>query len=118
MLQVFFKTFVTFFLVYGIIEMFSKLFSVIREERKEKKEIFIFIHVKNLEHSLEYIIRSTIFDYFIKYGGRTVPNIIVVDKGSDDCTQEICKKLCRDYEFLYYATEKEYLDFKNEMKEK
>ena len=95
--------------------MFTKIFGLIKEDKKEKKEIFIFIHVKNLEYSLEYIIRSTIFDYFMKYGGRTVPNIVVVDKGSVDRTEEICRKLCRDYEFLYYTTEKEYLDSKNEI---
>ncbi len=115
MLQVFFKTFITFFCIYGVIEMFSKLLTIFKEERKEKREIFIFIHVRNLEHSLEYIIRSTIFDYFMKHGGRTVPNIVVVDKGSEDRTEEICKNLCRDYEFLYYTTEEEYQSFKNEI---
>ena len=115
MLQVFFKTFVTFFFIYGIVEMLSKIYTMFKEGKNEKREIFIFIHVKNLEHTLEYIIRSTIFDYFMKYGGRTVPNIVVVDKGSNDRTEEICKKLCKDYEFLYYASEKEYLDFKNEI---
>ncbi len=115
MSEVIFKTFATFFVIYGLIEMFSKLLKLIKERETSKKELYIFIHVRNQEHCMEYIIRTTIFNYFVKYGGRTVPNIVVVDKGSDDNTEQICRKLCEDYEFLYYTTEKEFIEFKNEI---
>lgn len=115
MSTVIFKTLATFFIIYGIIEMFSKLLRFFKLEETDKKEIFIFIHVKNQENSLEYIIRSTIFKYLENYGGRIVPYIVVVDKGSEDRTKEICERLCKDYDFLYYATEEEYLNFKEEI---
>ncbi len=115
MWDIVFKSLVTFFVIFGIIEMFSKCVKALIRPNTEKKEIFIFIHAKNLEESLEYIIRTTVFDYLLNHGGRTIPYIIVVDKGSQDRTREICQRLSRDYEFLYYTTEKEYNDFKSEI---
>ncbi len=111
-----FKTVVTFLVIYGLIELCSKVFGFFISSDDCQKEIFIFIHVKNQEKSLEYIIRTTIFNYLNSYGGRTVPYLVIVDRGSDDRTEEISRKLCTDYDFLYYATEDEYLNFKNEIK--
>ncbi len=110
-----YKTIVTFLIVYALIEMATKLFKVFFCKDEDKKEIFVFIHVKNQENAIEYIVRCTIFNYLHRYGGRTVPYIVIVDKGSTDRTGEISEKLCMDYEFLYYTTEDEYNDFKNQI---
>ncbi len=110
------KTIITFLIIYGFIELCTKFFGLFLGLNDNQKEIFIFIHVRNQEKSLEYIIRTTIFNYLNSYGGRTVPYLVIVDKGSDDKTEEISRKLCMDYDFLYYATEDEYLNFKNEIK--
>ena len=115
MMTVIFKTLVTFFVIYGMLEMFSKLMGFFKTSYDEKKEIFIFMSVRNKEESLEYIVRSTIFDYLENYGGRIVPYIVIVDKGSTDKTKDVCMKLSRDYEFVYYASEEEYIKFKNEI---
>ena len=111
-----FKTIATFLVIYGLIDLCTKFLSLFTCSDDSKKEIFIFIHVRNQEKSLEYIIRTTIFNYLNSYGGRTVPYMVIVDRGSDDRTEEISRKLCTDYDFLYYATEEEYLNFKNEIK--
>ena len=113
MIDVLFKTFVTFFVIYGMAEMLSKCLSHFKSG--ENKEIFIFIHVKNKEESLEYIVRTTIINYLAKYGGRIIPYVVVVDKGSQDSTKEISQKLANDYDFLYYATEEEYNQFINDI---
>ena len=109
-----YKTIVTFLVIYALVELFSKLMKCIFTPCGEKREIFVFIHVKNQEISIEYIIRMAIFNYLCTYGGRMVPYIVIVDKGSDDSTAEISKKLCDKYEFLYYTTEDEYLEFKKQ----
>lgn len=111
---VIYKTIITFLVIYAIIEMSGKLFRILTKREGQENELFIFIHVKNQENSIEYIIRCTILNYLCSYGGRTVPYIVVVDKGSTDRTREISEKLCKDYDFLYYTTEEEYLDFKNQ----
>ncbi len=108
-----YKTIITFLVVYALMEMAAKLFGFFTKEPKDGNELFIFIHVKNQENSIEYIVRCTILNYLCSYGGRTVPYIVIVDKGSTDRTGEISEKLCRDYDFLYYTTEEEYRDFKN-----
>ena len=114
MFVILYKTIVTFLVIYALIELFSRLMKCIFTPYGEKKEIFIFIHVKNQENSIEYIIRMTIFNYLCTCGGRTVPYIVIVDKGSSDNTAQISQKLCDKYEFLYYATEEEYQDFRKQ----
>ena len=108
-----YKTVLTFLIVFGLFEMLSKIYKVIFTETKSQKEVFVFIHVKNKEDSIEYIVRSTIFNYLTKYGGRTVPYVVIVDEGSEDRTEEIVQKLCCDYDFVYYTTADEYESFKN-----
>ena len=111
---VIYKTIITFLVVYAIMEMAGKLFRFLTKKEEQGNELFIFIHVKNQENFIEYIVRCTILNYLCSYGGRTVPYIVIVDKGSTDRTGEISEKLCRDYDFLYYTTEEEYLDFKKQ----
>jgi len=114
MFDVALKSVITFLVIYFIIETGIKLVKFFLSE-KERKDIFVFIHVKNQENNIEYIVRCTILNYLHKYGGRTVPYIVIVDKGSEDNTYEIAKKLCHDYDFLYYTTSDEYENFKNEL---
>jgi len=109
------KTIVTFLVIYALIEMSLKIFNFFLGDDRDRKEMFIFIHVKNQENNLEYVVRCTIFNYLNSYGGRVVPYIVIVDKGSDDRTREIAEKLCMDYEFLYYTSEEEYNNFKKQI---
>ena len=85
------------------------------EKEKSTKDVFVFIHVRNQEENIEYIIRCTIFNYLHTYGGRIVPYIVIVDKGSSDKTEIIARKLSKDYDFVYYATEDEYNQFKKDI---
>ena len=68
-----------------------------------------------VEETIEYIVRCTIINYLHKYGGRTVPYIVIVDHGSTDKTKEIAQKLCDDYDFLFFTTSQQYEEFKKEM---
>ena len=116
MSTVFLKTIITFFAIYGVVQFISALFSFAKDIGNEKKDLFIFIHVKNQENNIEYIVRSTIFNFLNSYGGRLVPYMVIVDKGSDDRTDEISRKLCSDYDFVYYSTEEDYNRFKDDIK--
>lgn len=107
------KTIVTFLVVYAVIEMGAKLLNALKS--KDTKEIYIFVHVKNQESSIEFIIRTAIINYLSSYGGRLVPYIVIVDKGSDDRTEEISRKLCTDYDFVYYTTEENYEKFRRDI---
>ena len=109
------KTLITFLAIFGLIQLVTSVFSFFKEFSDEKKELYVFIHVKNQENNIEYIVRTTILNFLNSYGGRVVPYIVIVDKGSDDRTEEISRRLCDDYEFIYYTTEEDYLKFKNEI---
>ena len=109
MSEIIYKTIVTFLVIFALIQLLSKLYSIIFSKDGGIKEIFVFIHVKNQQENIEYIVRCTIFNYLQNYGGRIVPYIVIVDKGSEDETANIARKLSNDYEFVFYATEEEYL---------
>lgn len=113
MSMIIYKTVITFLVVYAVIEMISKF--IVTLKKRDKKEIYIFVHVKNQEDSIEFIIRTAIINYLSSYGGRIVPYIVIVDKGSEDRTEEISRKLCSDYDFVYYTTEETYEEFKREI---
>ena len=48
MSDVIFKTFVTFFVIYALIDMFTKIFRFFAEERT-RSEVIVVIRVKNQE---------------------------------------------------------------------
>ena len=114
MSAIIFKTVITFLVVFGLCEMISGIVKFFFNNDRREREVFIFIHVRNQEENIEYIIRCTIFNYLQNYGGRTVPYIVIVDRGSSDDTETISRKLSNDYEFVYYATEEEYNQFKKD----
>ena len=116
MIDILLKSFVTLLVFVFVFKISIKIIHFFLED-KENKEIFLFIHVKNQENNIEYIIRTTIFNYLHQYGGRLVPYIVIVDKGSEDKTFEIAKKLCDDYDFVYYTTSDEFENFKKQIKQ-
>lgn len=112
MSDVIFKTFVTFFVIYALIDMFTRIFRFFAEERT-RSEVIVVIRVKNQEENIEGVIRSVIWKFLSRSAGGEIPFILIVDTGSTDSTEKIARKLCDDYGFIYYMTEEKY----NEMKE-
>lgn len=117
MFEILIKSFLTFLAIYGFIEFFSKIMTHIFKDN-EKKDVFVFIHVKDQEESIEYVVRCTVINYLQKYGGRLVPYIVIVDRGSSDKTAEIAVKLCEDYDFLFYTTSEQYEEFKRDLEKR
>ena len=72
MSDVLFKTFVTFFVIYALIDMFTKIFRFFAEERT-RSEVIVVIRVKNQEENIEGVIRSVIWKFLSRSaGGDTV----------------------------------------------
>lgn len=114
MFYILLKSLLTFLVIFGICRIASLIYDRVFKE-KESKEVFVFIHVKEQEETIEYIVRCTVINYLHRYGGRTVPYIVIVDHGSTDRTKEIAEKLCCDYDFLLFATSEQYEEFKKDM---
>ena len=112
MSEILIKTLITFLLIYALSDIAVRIFRFFTHNEMHKSELFVVIKVKNQESNLEYIVRSIIWRFLNQNGGVRVPYILIVDMGSDDGTEKIAKKLCSDYEFIYYASEDKY----NEMK--
>lgn len=114
MFYILLKSLFTLLTIFVISRLCRLAYGLVFKE-KESKEVFVFIHVKEQEETIEYIVRCTIINYLHKYGGRTVPYIVIVDHGSTDKTKEIAQKLCDDYDFLFFTTSQQYEEFKKEM---
>ena len=106
MYEILFKTAITFLVIYALIDILTRFYRLLTPGNKQEGELFIVIKVKNQENNLECIIRSVIWTFLSRNGGTNVPNILVVDLGSEDSTSLIAQKLCDDYDFIFYTTEK------------
>ncbi|MBE7030828.1 MAG: glycosyltransferase [Ruminococcaceae bacterium] len=114
MWEIFLKSLNTVLVVYALVDIISKTFVLVfRKKPTISDDVFVVIRVKNQEQNLECIIRSVIWKNLSRTGGGRVPNILVVDLGSEDATPEIAQRLCDDYGFIYYTTEEQYNGMKD-----
>ena len=115
-LCVFFKTIFTFFAVYGLYNLIVDLcgFFVGLPSDGGCDDSVIVVKVKNHEDSLEGIIRTLLLDYLKEFKSTTLPEILIVDFGSDDSTPKIASALADDYSFIHYTTSELYIKAKQE----
>ena len=111
MLSVIFKTIITFLAAYAVIDIAMRAFGFFFDASGANDDVFVIIKVRNREKDLEYIVRSIIWKNLSESRGGFVPNVLIVDMGSDDDTPTIARKLADDYSFIYYVTSDEYLSF-------
>lgn len=106
MIDIIIRSLVTFFAIYGFVQLIKDLFNqFFSHNSPEDNDLVIVIKVRNSEETLEAAVRSVIWKCLnCTYGGK-IPDILIVDLGSDDATPEIARKLCDDYSFIYYTTE-------------
>lgn len=116
MFDILVKTLITFCVIYTIIELVSALVNMVMFPAGNVGEnVFVVVKVCNQEDRLEGIIRNIIWYELNSLNGGFVPNIVIVDMGSDDCTRLIGERLSDDYSFIYYTTVEEYDKFMSEM---
>lgn len=116
MSDVLLKTVITFLAVYGLVELIKDIFYCFTTNIRNK-DIVIVVKVKNAESNLEYTIRAIVWKTLAYTRGNYMPDILIVDLGSDDCTAQIAKKLCSDYSFIQYTTNELYNKAKNNTEE-
>ncbi len=116
MSDVLFKTLVTFLSVYGFVELIKDIFYCFTTNLRNK-DIVIVVKVKNAEASLEGTIRAIVWKTLAYTRGNYMPGILIVDLGSEDCTEKIARKLCKDYSFIQYTTKELYNKAKNNTEE-
>lgn len=114
MLTIVFKSVVVFLICYALIDILRRIISFFFFKGPHiKDDVFVVIKIKNDNENIEGIVRSIIWKSLSSSSGSFVPSILIVDMGSGEKTLEIVKKLCEDYGFIYYTTEKEYIQMKN-----
>lgn len=114
MQDILFKTIITFLVFYAVIDMVCKAFSLLFVKKPYcNEDVFVILKVKNQETNLEYLIRTLIWKNLSISKGGYVPNVIIVDMGSDDNTRIIGEKLADDYSFIHYMTNDDYIKLKD-----
>ena len=114
MYQIVFKTIITFFVIYALLDIIMRLIDMINGRDEECDEsIFIVVKVLNQEKNLEHIIRSIIWKNITCAKGGRLPTVLIVDMGSDDDTPEIAERLARDYSFIHCTDSEEYEKIKD-----
>ncbi len=102
MVEAVFIIILSFFAVYGILQLIAKgLFSARASEDGGSVFVHRIIGVRNCEESIEGMIRSLVWEDIRE-------ELIVVDLGSDDATREILSRLEAEYEFLHVMPPGEY----------
>ena len=114
MWTIFWKAAVTVLVIYAVIDIARRFFmAVFRKKPYISDDIFLVVKVKNQQDNLEGIVRLLIWKHLKLTAGGYVPNILIVDLGSQDDTAEIALRLCDEYAFIYYTTAEQY----NKMKD-
>ena len=113
MIQIIYKSLITFFAVYGFAQLCKEVFLYFFGiYRNKTDDIAIVIKVKNSEETLEATVRTVIWKSLSLSCGEHIPEILIVDMGSEDQTGEIALKLSKDYSFIHYTTVEKYLEAK------
>ena len=113
MMTIVLKSIVTFLAFFGFVQLVKEIFNYIISE-DDSNEYIVVIKVKNSENTLEAAVRTVILKSLRDSSGGYIPEILIVDMGSEDATPQIAQKLCDDYSFIHYTTEEQY----NNAKEK
>lgn len=114
MFDVLIKTIITFLVIYALIDIVVKILNnKFCPAPHCGEDVFVILRVRNQEEQLEGIIRSIIWKNLNMTNGGYVPNIVIVDMGSQDCTRLIGERLSEDYSFIYYTTNEDYESFKD-----
>jgi len=106
-----------FFAINGIfsilIDIISFFYSRINTDATAER--CIVLPVKNSQNDIEALLRSVVWQNLHNKNGGSVPDIFVVDLGSDDETPKILERICKDYDFIHVTDKEGYIDLIRKM---
>ncbi len=106
-----------FFAINGIFSILIDIISFFcsRINSDTAAEQCIVLTVKNNQNDIEALLRSVVWQNLHKKNGGHVPDIFVVDLGSDDETPEILRRICQGYDFIHVTDKEGYIDLIRKM---
>jgi len=106
-----------FFAINGIFSILIDIISFFysRANTATAAEQCIILPVKNNQNDIEALLRSVVWQNLHNKNGGCVPDIFVVDLGSNDETPEILKRICDDYDFIHVTDKEGYIDLIRKM---
>ena len=98
-----------FFAVVGAISIAENIISWILNRGKKKNDMCVVLTVKNQQDTVEGLLRSIVWQNLHSDNGGNVPQIVVIDLGSNDDTPKILKRIAADYKFVHITDKEGYL---------
>lgn len=99
-----------FFAIVGMVSIAEELLHFFLYTRKSEKSACVIVTVKNQQDSVEGMIRGIVWQNLHNNNGGQVPQIVVVDLGSEDDTPEILNRIAANYSFVQVTDKEGYLD--------
>ncbi len=107
-MQILISAVICFFAVFGFIQLILRIKDTFFSGNGADNYAIV-VTVKNQQDSVEGIIRAVVWNCLHNLGGKTVPQIIAVDLGSDDDTYKILQRLSDEYDFIKVTNKEEYI---------
>ncbi len=109
--SIFFDALFWFFVIVGILSLIQNVWGWVCGIGKKNDDMYVVLTVKNQQDSVESMIRSIVWQNLHAQNGGVIPQIVVVDLGSEDETPNILKRLANDYKFVHITDKEGYLSW-------
>ena len=110
MLEIIIKSACIVLLVYAVISIITKF---VDASKNHDNKYFVVLKISTATTDIEFAVRSIIWSSLSVNGGGFIPDILIVDCGADKEIREVVHRLINEYDFIYYITEENYNEFKN-----
>ena len=104
-----------FLIVVGAINILQEIWRWLCGTGKKNDDMYVVLTVKNQQDAVEGMIRSIVWQNLHSKNGGSVPQIVVVDLGSEDETLNILKRIANDYKFVHITDKEGYLNWIKKM---
>lgn len=104
-----------FFVAVGILSIIQSMVHWITGARRKNDDMYVVLTVKNQQDTVEAMIRSIVWQNLHNKNGGAIPQIVVVDLGSQDETSSILKRLSEDFQFIHITDKQGYMDWIKKM---
>lgn len=104
-----------FFVAVGILSIVQSIVHWALGARHKKEDMYVVLTVKNQQDTVEAMIRSIVWQNLHNKNGGIIPQIVVVDLGSQDETPNILKRLADDFQFIHITDKQGYMDWIRKM---
>lgn len=104
-----------FLAVVGVISIVEGIVGWFLNRGNKNGDMYVVLTVKNQQETIEGLLRGIVWQNLHCENGGHVPQIVVIDLGSNDDTPNILKRIADDYKFVHITDKEGYLSWIKKM---